>query len=58
MAGVKIGSYCRIGTNTTILPNTQIHDKTVAGSLVKGTLQSCSLYYGIPARKFRELNLN
>jgi galactoside O-acetyltransferase len=60
IAGVKIGSYCWIGSNTTILPGTQIHDKTVVGacSLVKGTLQSCSLYYGIPAKKIRVLNFN
>jgi len=59
IADVKIGSYCWIGANTTILAGTQINDKTVVGacSLVRGTLQSCSLYYGIPAKKIRTLKL-
>jgi acetyltransferase-like isoleucine patch superfamily enzyme len=60
IASVKIGPYCWIGSNTTILPGTQIHDKTVVGacSLVRGTLQSSSLYYGIPVKKIRALNFN
>jgi len=57
IAGVKISTYCWIGSNTTILAGTHIHQKTVVGacSLVKGTLQPCSLYYGIPAKKIRNL---
>lgn len=57
---VKVGAYCWIGCNTLIFPGTEIHNRTVVGasSLVKGTLQSYSLYYGIPAKRIRELNLN
>ena len=60
IAGVKIGSYCWIGSNTTLLPNAQIKNKTVVGacSLVKGILQPYSLYYGIPAKKIKNLSMD
>lgn len=57
-AAVNIGSHCWVGSNSTILPATRINDQCVVGacSLVKGNLQACSLYYGMPVKKIRNLN--
>lgn len=54
-AGVEIGEYCWIGTNSTLLSGTKIGNETVLGamSLVRGVVDAKSLYAGIPAKKIR-----
>ena len=49
---IQIGNNVFIGINVTILPNTLIGDNVIVGaaSLVKGELQSNSVYAGIPAK--------
>lgn len=59
VAGVNIHSYCWIGCNSTILPGALIRERTIVGacSLVRGELNSRSLYCGIPAKKIKLLDL-
>lgn len=54
---VEIGEYSWIGANTTILAGTSIGHKAVVGacSLVRGNVQSESLYFGIPAKRIKAL---
>jgi len=57
VADVRIGKYCWIGTNTTVLAGSFIQDQSVIGaaSLVKGELLAKCLYVGIPAKKIKVL---
>jgi acetyltransferase-like isoleucine patch superfamily enzyme len=57
IADVTIETYCWIGCRVTLLAGSHVRQKTVVGacSLVKGALDSCALYAGIPARKVRTL---
>ena len=50
---VNIGNNVFVGMNSTILKGTSIGDNVIigAGSLVKGELESNSVYAGIPAKK-------
>jgi len=52
---VVIGNNVFIGANCTILPDTTIEDNVIvaAGSVVKGTLESDSIYGGIPCEKIK-----
>jgi acetyltransferase-like isoleucine patch superfamily enzyme len=52
---VHIEAHCWIGCNVTILAGTHIATTTAVGacSLVKGNLESYSLYVGVPARKIK-----
>jgi len=57
VAGVEIGEHCWIGANAIVLPGARIGPRTAvgAGSVVDGTLESDSVYVGVPARKLRSL---
>lgn len=52
---IFIGNNVFIGANCTILPGTTIHDNVIvgAGSIVKGELDTNSVYAGIPCRKIK-----
>jgi acetyltransferase-like isoleucine patch superfamily enzyme len=54
---ITVGDNVFIGLNSIILPNTKIGPNVVigAGSIVKGDLESNSVYAGIPARKICSL---
>lgn len=58
IAPIKIGNNVFIGTGCIILPGTIIGDDVVigAGSVVKGIIDSESIYAGIPARKVKGLS--
>jgi UDP-N-acetylbacillosamine N-acetyltransferase len=51
----KIGSRCRIGTNSTILPGIEICDDVVigAGAVVTKNITEPGTYVGVPAKKMR-----
>jgi acetyltransferase-like isoleucine patch superfamily enzyme len=53
LGAIEIGDNVFIGNRSTILPDTIIGDRVIigAGSLVKGKIESNSVYVGIPARK-------
>lgn len=55
-ASIDIGSHVWIGANATVLPGTCIGSNVVvaAGSVVRGKLQSNSLYAGNPVRLVRK----
>jgi len=57
---VNIGRECWIGCNCTIMPGVTIGDRTLVGacSLVTGDTESGWLYYGVPARRVRALQLS
>lgn len=60
-SSIKIGCYCFIGTNTTILKDTIIPDYSVFGamSLVnKKYSEEYSLYGGVPAVKIKDIPEN
>lgn len=50
--GVRVGEYCWLGTNATVLAGAVIGDRCVLGamSLAKGELLADGTYVGIPAR--------
>ena len=52
---ITIGNNVFIGANCTILPGTAIQDNVIvaAGSIVKGMLESNSIYGGIPCKKLK-----
>lgn len=54
---VKIGNNVFIGAKCIILPNTTIGDNTIigAGSIVKGNVDSDSIYCGIIAKKIKTI---
>ncbi len=54
---VQIGEYCWIGANSTILSGSNIEDCVVVGacSLVRGSLDSRAVYYGVPVVKKRSI---
>jgi carbonic anhydrase/acetyltransferase-like protein (isoleucine patch superfamily) len=54
---IEVGDNVFIGHGATILPGTSIGDNCVIGarSLVKGVVDSDSVYAGVPARKIRTL---
>ncbi|MDN3689483.1 acyltransferase [Cyclobacterium jeungdonense] len=56
---VEIGNDIWIGCNVRILGNSIIHDRAVVGacSLVNKTISANSIYYGIPARFYKNINL-
>lgn len=58
LAPIKIGNNVFIGMNTIILPDTVIGDNCIigAGSVVKGELDSNSVYAGIPAKRLCSIN--
>lgn len=49
----KIGNRCRIGSNSTILPNIEICDDVVigAGAVVTKSITEPGTYIGVPAKK-------
>lgn len=53
---ISLGDNVFIGAHSTLLPGTQIEDNVVvgAGSVVKGRLDTNSVYAGTPCRKIRE----
>jgi acetyltransferase-like isoleucine patch superfamily enzyme len=53
---IEIGNNVFIGANCTILPGTVIKDNVIvgAGSVIKGTLESNSIYAGIPCKIIRK----
>ena len=53
--GVRIGESCWIGAAAILLDGSSIADKCViaAGSVVRGSLDSYSLYAGVPVKKIR-----
>ena len=55
---VRIGSDVYIGSNVTILIDTEIESRVVvaAGSVVRGKLASGYVYGGVPARQLRALD--
>ncbi|MEW6380566.1 MAG: acyltransferase [bacterium] len=52
---VTIGNNVFIGANCIILPGTIIPDNTIvgAGSVVKGKLESNSIYGGVPCKRIK-----
>lgn len=54
---VSIGNRCWIGANVMVLEGSVIHDNVVIGanSVVKGVLESNSVYAGSPLKKIRSL---
>ena len=52
---VYIQKYCQIGAGTIVFPNIVIHEGTAVGamSLVNNSLDSYSIFAGIPARKIK-----
>jgi acetyltransferase-like isoleucine patch superfamily enzyme len=52
---VIIGNNVLVGANCTILPGTIINDNIIigAGSIVKGELETNSIYAGIPCKKIK-----
>lgn len=55
---IKVGNNVFIGTKSIIMPNTSIGDNVIigAGSVVRGKLESNSVYIGNPAMKIRSIN--
>jgi len=53
--GVRIGESCWIGAASILLDGSSIGDQCVigAGSVVRGSLDGCSLYAGVPVKKIR-----
>ena len=53
IAPIKVGKNCFIGMGTTVLYGTTIGDNVLIGasSVVKGNLESNSVYAGIPAKR-------
>ena len=54
---VRIGSNVWIGAKSIVLPGSNIPDNVVvaAGSVVSGSLESCYLYGGVPAKKIKPI---
>lgn len=54
---ISIGNNVFIGANTTILAGTVIGDNVIvgAGSLVRGTLESNSVYAGVPIKRISSI---
>lgn len=57
VADVRVGAYCWLGANATVLAGSRICDKTILGacSLAKGVLDSKCIYAGVPAKKIKTL---
>lgn len=57
IAPIKIGNNVFIGTSCIILPGTIIGNNVVigAGSIVKGNIESNSVYAGVPAKRIKPL---
>jgi len=55
-ADIVIGNNVLIGSNCTVLPGTTIQDHVVvaAGAVVRGVLESNSIYGGVPCHKLNE----
>lgn len=58
VAPIVIGSNVFIGARSIIMPGTIINDNVVigAGSVVKGIVESNSVYAGVPAKKIKTLD--
>lgn len=58
IAPIKIGNNVFIGSRCIILPGTVIGNNVVigAGSVVKGNIESDSVYAGVPARKIKSID--
>lgn len=54
-AEVKICRFVQIGSNTVVFPNVTIGEGSVIGacSLVKKDCEEWSIYYGVPAKKYK-----
>jgi acetyltransferase-like isoleucine patch superfamily enzyme len=52
----KIGNGCRIGTNSTILPEIEICDDVVigAGAVVNRSITEPGTYVGVPAKRVQK----
>ncbi len=52
---IKIGNNILIGANCVILPGAIIHDHVIvgAGSVIKGVLDTNSIYAGVPCKKIK-----
>lgn len=57
-APIKIGNNVFIGMNCTIMPGTIINDNVIIGanSMVKGNIESNSVYAGTPAKKIKSID--
>lgn len=55
--GIKIGNNVFIGKKTILMPNTTIGDNIIigAGSVVRGNIESDSIYAGNPAVKLKSI---
>lgn len=53
---IILKDYVQLGTNTVVLPNVTIAEGTVTGAmtLVNKNLDEWGIYFGIPAKKFKE----
>ena len=53
---IILNDYVQLGANTVVLPNVTIAEGTVTGAmtLVNKDLDEWGVYYGIPAKKFKE----
>jgi galactoside O-acetyltransferase len=56
IAAIEIGSYCVIGANSIVLPDTRLQEGAVIGalSLARGSYDGWTIYGGVPARPIRE----
>ena len=54
---IKIGKYCWIASNVTILPGVQLGDRTIvaAGSVVTKSFEGDMIIAGVPAKVLRKL---
>ncbi|MDH3678090.1 MAG: acyltransferase, partial [Nitrosopumilus sp.] len=57
---VILKKNCKIGTHSTIMPKVIIGENSIVGaySLVKNNIPDNELWYGIPAKFIRKLNMN
>lgn len=54
---IKIGNNCFIGMNVVVLPGTIVEDNVLvgAGSVIRGRLESDSVYIGNPAKRIMSM---
>lgn len=57
IASIKVGSNVFIGYNSIILPGSEIGDNCIigAGSIVRGKVESGSVFAGVPARRIKSI---
>ena len=54
---ISIGNNCFIGMNVVVLPGTMVEDNVIvgAGSVIRGHLESNSVYIGNPAKRIMSI---